>query len=348
MTNTLRPRGGAVGRAMLAAALFGASTPASKALLGSLGPLQLAGLLYLGAALAVAPFARGGAPKAITADRKNRLRLAGAVIFGGGLGPVLMLLALQRAPAASLALWLNLETVATSVLAWSLFREHFDGRTWFAMALIFVASVLLAAPSSWGLAPAALFAAGAGICWGIDNNLTAVIDGYTPAFSTLVKGLVSGTTNLVLGLWLEGAVPGVGAVAGALVLGALAYGASIVLYVGAAQDLGASRSQMFFATAPFLGTGLAWWWLGEPVQSAQIGAAALMVTGLSALFTERHDHEHHHEAMTHVHPHRHDDGHHNHVHDGLAPETWHEHVHDHEAMTHRHPHVPDLHHRHEH
>jgi drug/metabolite transporter (DMT)-like permease len=47
---------------ILAAALFGTATPASKMLLADLTPIQLAGLLYLGAAIGVLPRAvrRGG------------------------------------------------------------------------------------------------------------------------------------------------------------------------------------------------------------------------------------------------------------------------------------------------
>jgi drug/metabolite transporter (DMT)-like permease len=184
--------------------------------------------------------------------------------------------------------------------------------------------------------------------WGLDNNLTSVIAGYTPAQTTFVKGLAAGTVNLVLGAVIEGA-PSMGmAVVVALVVGIFAYGASIVLYVAGAQQLGAARAQMIFATAPFWGVGLAWVGLGEPVLVAQVFAAAGMVGALVLLFTERHGHAHTHETMHHTHWHRHNDGHHDHTHPGGNPWGWHIHEHGHEPMTHTHPHRPDLHHRHGH
>ena len=113
----------------VAALLFGSSTPFSKALLSSIGPLTLAGLLYLGAAVAVLPLSLRGSSAVLRRDRRQRLLLGLAVLFGGGIGPVLLLLGLRAAPAASVSLWLNMETAATAILAW-IFREHLDGRTW--------------------------------------------------------------------------------------------------------------------------------------------------------------------------------------------------------------------------
>lgn len=250
---------------------------------------------------------------------------------------------LQLAPAGSVALWLNLEAPATAVLGWAFFKEHIGARTWAAAALTWVASVMLAGPSGQaGWLAAALVAAGC-FCWGLDNNLTAVIESYTPAQTTFVKGLVAATVNLALGRVLEGTPEGHG-VLGAVAVGTLAYGLSIVLYVAGAQQLGATRAQMIFATAPFWGVALAW--VREPVLLAQIGAGALMAAGLGLVYGERHAHAHTHEAMRHSHWHRHDDGHHDH-HD-TPVKGWHAHPHDHAPTTHDHPHVPDLHHRHGH
>ena len=333
---------------LAAAALFGASTPASKALLAGLGPLALAGLLYLGAAIAVLPFSfRGGSPR-LRKRKRNRLMLLGAVVFGGGLGPVLLLLGLSLAPAASVALWLNLETVATAVLAWAFFREHLDGRTWIAAALVVVAGVTLAAPSGFGSLPAAALVALGCLCWGLDNNLTALIDGFTPAQTTLIKGIVAGGANLLLSVFLEG-VEFVPATIGlALGVGALSYGASIVLYIRGAQHLGATRSQILFSTSPFLGGLFAWTMLGEPVLAAQLLAAGGMIIALWLLLSARHEHRHVHDELLHTHSHRHDDGHHNHAHRGLPPWIRHTHEHEHEGSVHSHPHEPDLHHRHDH
>lgn len=325
---------------LLAAALFGASTPVSKALLGDLGPLSLAGLLYLGAALATAPFARGDW------DRGELRRLLGAVVFGGVLGPVLVLMGLRAAPAGSVALWLNLEAPATALLGAMFFREHMGARALGAAALTWIASVLLAAPSGWSAAGPALLVALGCLAWGLDNNLTAVIERLTPAQTTFAKGLVAGGVNLGLGLWLEGTPGAAGPVIGAIGLGTLAYGASIVLYVAGAQQLGATRAQMIFATAPFWGVLLAW--LGEPVLAEQVVAGALMALALALVYGERHAHVHMHVQVRHRHWHRHDDGHHEHEHSDGPASGWHSHEHEHAPVTHAHPHRPDLHHRHAH
>jgi len=333
---------------LTAAALFGASTPASKALLGSLGPLGLAGLLYLGAALAVLPVSFRGGSARLRKQRGNLLMLAGAVVFGGGLGPVLLLLGLSLAPAASVALWLNLETAATALIAYAFFREHLDRRTWIAVSLVVVAGVILADPSDLGTVWSALLVAGGCACWGLDNNLTALVDGFTPAQTTLAKGVFAGGANLALAFLIEDAsfVPVTWGLA--LVVGGLSYGVSIVLYIKGAQHLGATRSQILFSASPFLGGIFAWTFLGEPVLAMQLVAAAVMIAALYLLMTARHEHGHTHERMAHTHNHRHDDEHHRHIHPNLPPWIRHTHEHEHEELEHTHPHEPDLHHRHEH
>jgi drug/metabolite transporter (DMT)-like permease len=338
-----------IGWCLLSAALFGASTPACKLLLGgSFGPISLAGWLYLGAALATLPWVSRGGQPARRRDPANLRRLGGAILFGGVLGPIALMMGLQAAPSASVSLWLNLETTATALLAWAFFRENMDGRTWLANGLVLAAGLMLVAPDEFAVAPAAALIVVACVCWGLDNNFTAVIDGYTPAQTTFAKGLVAGTFNLGLGWALEGPPPGALPVVGAMAVGALAYGASIVLYIRGAQQLGATRSQMVFATAPFLGVAVAWMVLGEPVLWVQGGAALTIAVALALLFSARHEHRHQHPKTRHTHAHRHDDGHHKHHHEELPAEAWHTHAHGHEEQAHSHPHAPDLHHRHEH
>src|SRR5262249_38513946 len=138
------------------------------------------------------------------------------------------------------------------------------------------------------------------------------------------------------------------ATAEALVLGASSYGVSIVLYVAAAQQLGAARSQILFSTSPFLGLALAWTALGEPVERTQVIAASIVAVAIALMFRGRHEHENTRGARAHTRAHRHDDGHHDHLHAGLAPSKWHTHEHTHQAVTHSHVHHPDLHHRHAH
>lgn len=343
-THTLLP----VLSCLLAAVFFGASTPISKALLASAGPFTLAGLLYLGGALGVLPFAfRGGAPE-LRRDPRQRRMLALAVIFGGGVGPVLLMFGLRAAPAASVSLWLNTETAATAIIAWGFFHEHLDRRTILAAVLVLVGGLVLAAPSGAAGWRAGALVAAACVCWGLDNNLTAMVSGFTPAQTTAIKGIGAGTVNLAIGLALEGGIPPWTGILIALIVGAFSYGFSIMLYISGAQQLGASRSQLLFSTSPFLGVLLAWFMFGESATPVQFGAAALMVAGIAVMLRSTHSHEHAHEVQAHTHEHRHDDGHHTHVHPGLPAWIRHTHAHEHEPMTHSHPHAPDLHHRHEH
>ena len=336
---------------LVAAALFGAATPASKGLVGELGPFSLAGLLYLGAALAVIPAARG-VPREALRDRATLRRLGGAVLLGGVVGPVLMLAGLRLASAGAVSIWLSLETVLTAILARVFFREHLGWRSGGAVALIAGASVLLASPSLAALTPAALLVAGACLAWAMDNNLMSLVDRVSPAQSTLVKGVVAGGTNLALGVTLEG-VPTAspGTIALALAVGALGYGMSLVLYVGASQQAGAMRSQVVFSTAPLWGAALSWVVLGEPMTPIGGAAMALVAAALVLLALDRrsHAHRHAHVPTQHAHWHHHPDDHHDHAHaDGATFSGWHSHPHEHEPMTHDHAHEPDLHHRHEH
>jgi len=344
-------RGRGIAEAVLSAALFGMATPASKPLLAHFPPQILAGLFYLGAAIVLAPGVlarRAKGRPVLPSDLPNRRRLLGAVVFGGLLGPVLLLAGLAQARAASVAMWLNLETVATAVLGVLLFREQLGRWTWAGNLAVFAAGLLLAWEGGASAWRAGVLVAGAAVCWGLDNNLTALVDGIGPADTTFWKGAAAGTTNLVFGVAIAG-VPAAGSPWGlALVLGAASYGASIALYIAAAQRIGAVRSQMIFATAPAFGIVGALLWLGESMAPLQWIAAAVLAGANLLLLLDRHAHEHEHEPMEHEHEHRHDDGHHDHEHPGLPPETRHSHRHAHGRRVHAHPHWPDLHHRHDH
>jgi drug/metabolite transporter (DMT)-like permease len=333
---------------LTAAALFGASTPAAKLLLAGLRPLTLAGVLYLGGALGVAPWALRSDVRARDVGRRNTGLLLGSVLAGGVIGPVALLSALALTSAGSISLWLTLESAATALIARLLFREHLQRSTWIAVALIVAASALLGWSQPNSGIPVVLVVL-ACVAWGFDNNFTASIDRLSPAQVTFAKGLVAGLINVGAGALLTPShVPWTAALL-ALALGALAYGASILLYIRGAQQLGAARSQLAFSTAPAFGLGLSALVLGERVGPLQLAAAVIMAGALWLWHREQHAHAHTHERMQHTHGHRHDDGHHAHLHaHGLAPDGWHSHEHTHEPEQHSHPHWPDLHHRHRH
>jgi len=341
--------------ALAAAALFGASTPLAKLLVDAVPPVLLAGLLYLGSGIGLLGWwlwRRWAGPAARDAEltRHDVPWLAGAILSGGIIGPVLLMLGLAHVAATSASLLLNLEGVFTAALAWFVFRENFDRRIAFGMAFIVAGGVLLSWPqtaigatSLWTLA-----IAGACLAWAIDNNLTRKVSAGDPVQIAGLKGLVAGLVNTGIALgWGQTFPPATVAVAAGMV-GALGYGVSLVLFVLALRHLGSARTGAYFSTAPFIGAGLSLILLRETPGLAFWGAAALMAAGVWLHLTERHVHEHKHDSLAHTHAHVHDE-HHRHEHDdvweGTEPHT---HFHEHAPLVHSHPHYPDIHHRHRH
>lgn len=338
--------------ALLSAALFGASTPFAKLLLGDgLDIWLLAGLLYLGSGLGLLVV------WIIHSRKQDEARLARAdwgwmgliVLAGGVAGPVLLMTGLATTPASTAALLLNVEGLATMGIAWLLLHEHVDRRLLAGAIAILAGALVLswkggASSIGWG----ALAIVGACIAWGIDNNLTRKLSGSDPVQIAMVKGLVAGGVNLVLGLTHGAHLPDLTTIAEAGLVGFLGYGISLVLFVLALRHLGSARTGAYFSSAPFIGALIAIVLLGDPVTLRLIAAAVLMVIGLYLHLAEKHDHSHIHEPMEHVHAHVHDE-HHRHEHSPDDPSGEpHSHVHAHMRLVHAHPHYPDLHHRHAH
>ena len=351
------PRRG-VGLALAAAVLFGASAPFAKLLLEGTSPQLLAGLLYLGSGTGLfVVWARGRrstkAARETALARRELPWLVGAIAFGGVLAPLLLMIGLTRTPASGASLLLNLEGVFTALIAWFVFRENFDRRIALGMLAIVAGGIVLSWEGrlSWGGLAGPLAVSAACLCWGIDNNLTQKVSAGDPVQIAMLKGLAAGSVNtaiaLVLGAnWLPG--PNV---IGALFLGFLSYGVSLVLFVLALRNLGTARTGAYFSTAPFVGTVLSLAMFRERPTPLLLFAAGLMAFGVWLHLTERHQHEHQHRAMEHDHGHVHDE-HHQHVHAPSDPPvidpTPHTHRHWHEPMVHAHPHYPDIHHRHQH
>jgi len=348
--------------ALASAALFGASTPFAKLLLGQTTPVVLAGLLYLGSGvgLLIVWLARrvrraarsGDAPDAsehAALRRQDMPWLAGAVISGGVLAPVLLLWGVSAMQASGASLLLNAEGVLTILIAAVLFREHVSRRVWAAAAVMLAGSLLLVWEPGTAIAvsPRALAVVGACFLWALDNNLTRNIAASDPVAIAMVKGLIAGVVNLGLGLTGGAVMPDAGLVAAALVLGAASYGASLVLFIVALRHLGSARTSAHFAISPFIGAAVAIGLLGEPLTGAFAASLGLMVAATWLLLTERHGHDHSHERAEHAHAHAHDE-HHVHAHERSEVTEPHTHWHAHEPTTHTHPHLPDLHHRHPH
>ena len=342
--------------ALVAAALFGASTPFAKLLVGRVDPVLLAGLLYLGSGCGLCAWRwlgrlRSGRQSAEAPLRRaDRPWFAGAVVFGGVIGPVLLMAGLTTTPASTASLLLNLEGVLTALLAWFVFKENFDRRIALGMAAITAGGVLLSWEGWTGSGPplGAVAVAGACLAWAIDNNLTRKVSAGDPVQIAAIKGLVAGTVNVGIALARGAEVPGGGMVAACAVVGLAGYGVSLTLFVLALRSLGTARTGAYFSVAPFVGAAISLVLLGDRPAVAFFLAAGLMGVGVWLHLTEQHDHDHVHEEMSHDHAHVHDE-HHRHEH---APEDPpgepHSHPHRHPPMRHAHPHYPDIHHRHEH
>jgi drug/metabolite transporter (DMT)-like permease len=337
--------------AITAAILFGASTPLSKALLGQTTPWMLAGLLYLGSGLGL--FIIQSIKKSSTEanlQHTDWLWLGGAILAGGIIAPVLMMFGLSHTQSAIASLLLNLEGVFTALIAWFVFREHFDRRIAMGMGAITAGSVLLSwqgrpnFDDNWGFM--AIVAACLG--WAIDNNLTRKVSATDPMQIAILKGCVAGIVNIAIALAIGDKFPNLLAIGLIGLVGFLGYGISLVLFVLALRYIGTSRTGAYFSMAPFVGAAIAIVFFKEPITTNLLFASGLMAIGVWLHLTEDHAHEHLHEEIIHEHSHTHDE-HHQHEHIGnISSLKAHSHPHQHQTIQHKHRHYPDIHHRHSH
>jgi drug/metabolite transporter (DMT)-like permease len=334
-----------------AAVSFGIAAPVAKLLLEDAPPQLLAGLLYLGATLLLlgAVPLRGRSREA-RLRRSDVPRLLALALTGGIVAPVLLLVGLERVSGSTGSLLLNLEGPFTLILGVVIFGEYIGRRATLGAALVFGAAALLSLAGPLGAADpfGAACIAAACLLWGVDNNITQSLTLRDPFSIVLVKVSIAAVVNVSLAFALGAALPDLVILAGALGLGAISYGASIVLDAYALRILGAARESVIFATAPFVGAVIAIPLLAETLNTADAIAAGAMIAGIALMLNERHAHHHVHESLTHEHIHVHD-AHHRHDHDtGVPSDEPHSHVHEHSELAHSHPHVSDLHHRHRH
>ncbi|MDD2457622.1 MAG: DMT family transporter [Eubacteriales bacterium] len=345
----------AVGLAILAAALYGISSPVSKGLLEHLPPTLMAALLYLGAGLGMllVNLSRSIATRPSSEARLTRRELPfilGMILLDIA-APVFLMLALTLTTAANVSLLNNFEIVATTLIALAIFREAIGRTLWVAITLITTASFILSFEdlSSLSFSIGSLFAILACLCWGFENNFTRKLSLKDPMQIVVIKGLGSGTGALILAVAMRQVSTDVLAISLALLLGFVAYGLSIYFYVSAQRTLGAARTSAYYAIAPFIGVLLSIILYGQPLSASFVIALAIMLLGAFFAAIEHHKHAHWHEPLAHDHRHHHHDGHHTHSHDRPdAQDPEHSHFHTHEAHEHTHRHTPDTHHQHNH
>ncbi len=345
---------------VLAAVAFAASVPANKLLLVGVSPLALSSALYLSAGILCAVLVLFSRKRTRPVGETSAIRgaewawLAGAVLSGAVLAPLLLFVGLKQVSGHAAGLLLNFEAVFTVTIGVLFAGEHLGRRGWLGALAIIAGAILLSIPaqdpgassSRWsGIA----LLVGACALWGLDNNLTQRVSLRDARQIVAVKGLTGGMTSLLL----AAAFGGFGhwsllRLLAAAVVGAVSFGLSIVLFVRGLRHLGVLQTGMLFALAPGFAALLSWIFLREPVAIPSLFALGSMTAGALLLATDRHEHVHTHEALEHAHVHEHDEHHqHEHTPEQLA-QSPHAHRHRHEPLDHAHAHVHDVHHRHRH
>jgi len=272
--------------ALTAAVLYAFSIPVSKRLLEYLPPVLLAGLLYLG----------GGIGSVLLLVLAGRREKKGAVILSFTrdeapfvlgmvlldiLAPILLMLGLRSASSAGASLLNNFEIVATAFFALFVFREPISVRLWIAVILITLGSCLLTfnADGVFSFSGGSVLVLLATVCWGLENNCTRKLSQNNPVLIVAIKGLGSGLTALVIGFALGERFTKEGVALLAMLAGFFTYGISIACYIRAQRTLGAAKTSAYYATAPFIGAGLSFVFLGERANALFFLALLLMSAG---------------------------------------------------------------------
>ena len=335
--------------ALMAAALFGISTPLVQQFGAGLGAFSTAAWLYAGAA-AVGVVSRQPIEREARLQRGDLPRLLAIAVSGAVVGPVALAWGLQHTSGTSASLMLTLEALFTAVLAWRLYRETMDDRVWMAMGLLLAGGMVLVLDQGraggaelLGLLAVLL----ATVAWGVDNTLSRALAERDPGQVVMAKAVLGASATLLLAVALGEFLPSAGAAVALFAIGATGYGLSLRLYLLAQRDFGAARTGSVFAFAPFIGAALALALGDRSISGLMALGSGLMLAGVALHLAESHGHPHAHEELDHEHAHRHDDGHHGHDHEPM-PLGSHSHVHRHEPVLHLHAHVPDAHHGHPH
>ncbi len=314
--------------AISAALAFALSVPVSKLLLRDTSQLAVAGLLYLGAGLALTLYRlvswaarRRGSGQGPTEARVSRggardwAWLTAATLSGAVGAPLLLLWGLRVTAGATASLLLSFEAVFTALWAAGLFKEHVAAQVWGAVLAVTAGGVLLGLERSggWGVSLGALAIVAGCALWGLDNNLTRNIAALGPSTVAQLKGLAAGTVNLLLLLAVGGSLPPWPSVLSALVVGGLSYGVSLVLFVQALRYLGSTRASAYFGAGPFFAAVISLVIARSYPTLSLLAAAVLMLVATVLMVSEQHVHEHEHDGATHAHWHV-PDAEHRHVH----------------------------------
>ena len=316
-----KPR--AIVYAILAAVFYAVNIPVSKLLLNHIGAMTMAALLYLGAGIGigiVSLFDRK--EKREKLNRKDLPFVIGMIVLDIA-APILLMLGLSMGFASNASLLGNFEIVATALIALAIFKETVSKRLWLAIALITLSSFLLSfdGAESFRFSYGSLLVIAATICWGFENNCTRKISSKSTYEIVILKGVFSGLGALAIAFIQKETIPSLLHIALTLLLGFVAYGLSIFLYVRAQNVLGAAKTSAYYAVAPFIGALLSFLFLKEKLTWMYLAAFAVMILGTvfavvdtlirnhvhvhTHTFTHTHDGSTHTHTVTHSHAHNH-------------------------------------------
>lgn len=307
--------------ALLAAAFYAINVPVSKLLLNQIGPTTMAALLYLGAGIGMSLLSVfDKTNKQEKLDRHDLPYTVGMILLDIA-APIFLMLGISYGTSANASLLGNFEIVATTLIALFLFKEKVSKRLWGAIALITLSSVMLSfeGAGSFTFSYGSLFVIAATICWGLENNCTRSISSKDSYQIVMLKGFFSGLGALVIAILKQETMPPLQYIVGALVLGFVAYGLSIFLYVRAQNVIGAAKTSAYYAVAPFIGSFLSFAFLNEKLTGMYVVSLLVMVAGTAIVVADT-------LVRSHVHEHQHT---YSHFHNG--------HMHTH-TIVHSHPH----------
>lgn len=265
----MRVKSKAVIFAILAAALYAINVPLSKLLLNSAEPEMMAAFLYLGAGVGLLIYAlvrkACGVESKSEPLAKKELPYTLAMIVLDIAAPILLMIGITKTASANVSLLNNFEIVATTLIALFVFKEAVSKRLWVAIILVTAASIVLGfeGAESFNFNEGSLYVLGACLCWGFENNCTRMLSGKSSTEITTIKGCFSGLGSLVVAFMAGERLPQIKIVLAIMLLGFLAYGLSIKLYITAQKDLGAAKTSAFYSVAPFLGVAFSMIILGE-------------------------------------------------------------------------------------
>ena len=322
--------------AVLAAVFYAVNVPFSKHLLQDVPPTFMASFLYFGAGIGVGImylFHWSNEQKEERLTKDNLPYTIGMVVLDI-FAPIFLMLGVSIGSSANASLLGNFEIVATTLIALLIFKETVSKRLWIAILFITISSIILSfeGSGSFHFSLGSLFVLLATICWGMENNCTRKISEKSTYQIVTIKGLCCGLGSFVVASVVGESLPSVKYIILAMLLGFVAYGLSIFLYIRAQRDLGAAKTSAYYAVAPFIGTFLAFVINREQLSVAYLVGLFFMIIGtlfvVADTLVKNHSHLH-----THLITHTHDGSTHTHV-------IMHKHGHEHFCSSdiHRHHH----------